>query len=75
MIGHDEDDAIGDKVHTPQQVGNEESDDGLFAALDHISEESDEYWDVMTEQKIKEFESYRDSHPCIITKNVQYEFL
>ena len=66
-ISHDEDDAMCDKVHTPQQIGNRESDNGLFAALDHISEESDEYWDVMTQQKIKEFESYRDSHPCIIT--------
>ena len=32
---------------------HEECDDGFFAALDCIGEESDEYWDVMAEQKIK----------------------
>ena len=56
------------EVHTPHQITCEESDDGLFAAIDCIGEESDEYWDVMAEQKIKEFESYRDSHPCIVIK-------
>ena len=28
----------GNEVHTPQQIAGEESDDGLFAALDRIGE-------------------------------------
>ena len=37
-----------------------------FAALDRVGEESDQYWEKMTEEKIKEFDSYRDTHPCIV---------
>ena len=52
LLRHEEDEVAGD--HDVQVVG-EENDGGLFAALDRIGEESDEYWDAITEQKIKEF--------------------
>lgn len=41
-------------------------DTDLFAALDRVGEESDQYWEKMTEEKIREFDSYRDTHPCIM---------
>lgn len=42
-------------------------DSGALAVLDCVEEESDEYWEVVAEAKIKEFDSYRDAHPCIVT--------
>ena len=59
----------GDELYTPRsdQSTSDASDYGLFAALDRVGEESHEYWNEITEQKIKEFESYRDAHPCIVT--------
>ena len=35
----------------PHQMRHGECDDGLFAALDCIGEESDEYWEEMAEKK------------------------
>ncbi len=49
------------------EQGAEATDSGLFEALDRVCKESDDYWEKMTEEKIREFDSYRDTHPCIVT--------
>lgn len=49
------------------QCGNEDSDDDLCARLDRVGEESDDYWENTARMKIKEFESFRDKHPYIVT--------
>ena len=40
-------------------------DNSLFETLDRVGRESDNYWDKMAEEKIREFDSY--THPCILT--------
>ena len=45
----------------------ESMDDSLFKALDRVGRESDNYWDKVAEENIREFDSYRDTHPCILT--------
>ena len=63
------DPVVDTEVSSPgsQQSEADTDDGGLFAALDRVSEESDAYWNEMVDKKIKEFESYRDVHPCIVT--------
>lgn len=46
---------------------DEASDSALFAALDRIGDDSDQYWEEKAAKKIQEFESFRDVHPSIIT--------
>ena len=41
-------------------------DNALFAALDRVGEDSDTYWNKVAEEKITEFDSYHDAHPCIV---------
>ena len=41
-------------------------DNSLFEALDRVRRESDNYWDKMAEEKIRGFDSYRDTHPYIL---------
>lgn len=43
------------------------SDSVLFSALDRVGEDSDSYWNKLAEDKIQEFDSYHDAHPCIVT--------
>ena len=60
---------------TPDQLSPEEefrqcaeaSDNDLFEALDRVSQDSDDYWEQISEEKIREFDSYRDTHPSIVT--------
>ena len=42
----------------------EATDNGLFDALDYVSQDSDDYWEQISEEKIR---SYRDTHPSIVT--------
>ena len=45
----------------------EATDNGPFEALDHVGQDSDNYWEQISEEKIREFDSYRDAHPSIVT--------
>ena len=45
----------------------ETTDNSLFEALDRVSQDSDDYWEKISEEKIREFDSYRDAHPSIVT--------
>ena len=49
------------------QLVAEGMENSLFEALDRVGRESDDYWDKMAEEKIREFDSYRDTYPCILT--------
>ena len=55
--------------HIPSD--KEVSDDELFAAFDRIGEDSDKYWEKLASKKIREFESFHDKHPCIVTDKKQ----
>ena len=57
------DDASDGHIPSDKEV----SDDELFAAFDRIVEDSDEYWEKLAGKKIREFESFHDKHPCIVT--------
>lgn len=46
---------------------DEASDSVLFAALDCIGDDSDQYWEEKAAKKIQEFELFHDVHPSIIT--------
>ena len=62
------DDASDGHIPSDKEV----SDDELFAAFDRIGEDSDEYWEKLASQKIREFESFHDKHPCIVTDKKRY---
>ena len=49
------------------QSDGEASDSALFAALDRVGDDSDQYWEETAGRKIQEFESFRDVHPSIVT--------
>ena len=44
----------------------EPNNNGLFEALDRVNQDSDDYWEQISQEKIKEFDSYRDAHPSIV---------
>ena len=48
------------------EQGAEATDSGLFEALDGVCKESDDYWEKMTEEKIREFDSYRGRTPMLL---------
>ena len=73
LSGSSEDSQVGPEKElstSSSRQSDSPSDSGVFAALDGV-EESDEYWEKVAEEKVREFEAYRDVHPCIVTKSEQ----
>ena len=50
-----------------EKTANPVSGDELSAPFDRLDDDNDQYWDQLMEEKINEFDSYHDAHPCIVT--------
>lgn len=66
VTGNSSDGTVATLVRNLNTSDEHACDGELFSALDRINEDSDEYWDKLAKDKIREFDSYHDAHPCIV---------